>query len=327
MKNSLRGNVAATFAMMVVVPFLISAGAILMSAAALANGDAPVSPGGRAGAAPAAEATAMIAPSLGTGSTSAAEIIASGAVQTPTTVKSGLDSVAYGAFGKPLESIINWDSRTRAHTTSYPNRAIVLLTYNGAHLCTGWLYGTNMVATAGHCVHTGGSSGSWRNPALYRVYPGKDGTASPYGSCGVTRLSSVTGWTQSKDFHYDYGALRLNCTIGNTVGWFGMYNNTAPNNTPAIIGGYPGDKPLTQWTSADKIRASSTTMLAYRMDTVGGHSGSPIWHDRDEALATTGAWGIGVHNYGVGAFGTNMNSAARLTSARITNYVNWRNAK
>lgn len=67
-------------------------------------------------------------------------------------------------------------------------------------------------------------------------------------------------------------------------------------------------------------------MIAYRMDTVGGHSGSPIWHDRDEALASDGAWAIGVHNYGVGAFGTNANSAARLTSSRIANYAKWRDA-
>ena len=155
---------------------------------------------------------------------------------------------------------------------------------NGAHLCTGWLYSPRDVATAGHCVHTGGAGGTWRNRTQMRVYPGRNGTASPFGSCTVARPSSVVGWTQNGDFRFDYGHMRLNCTVGNTVGWFGMYAHPSPTNQPAIIGGYPGDKPRTQWTSADKIRSFSNEMLSYRMDTVGGHSGSPIWHDRDEAL-------------------------------------------
>jgi glutamyl endopeptidase len=149
---------------------------------------------------------------------------------------------------------------------------------------------------------------------------------SPFGSCGASRLHSVVGWTRNDDVRFDYGAIRLNCSIGRTVGWFGMYQHSSPNGQPAIIGGYPGDKPRTQWTSADRIRAFSNEMLAYRMDTIGGHSGSPIWHDRDEALATSGAWAIGVHNYGVGVFGTQTNASARLTNVRISNYVTWRDA-
>jgi glutamyl endopeptidase len=293
-----------------------------------APGDTPVSSNGRGGPAPRAAAEAAVSPSFGTGSTDAGEIRARGAsMALPKSFPSdGLATVARGKVGRSLRSIINWDSRTRAYTTAYPNRAIVFIEYNGAHLCTGWLYSPSMVATAGHCVHTGGSSGAWRDRTLYRVYPGRNGGASPYGFCGVTQLRSVVGWTVNGDFRYDYGAMRLNCTVGNTVGWFGMYEHSSPTNQPAIIGGYPGDKPRTQWTSADKIRDFSTEMLGYRMDTVGGHSGSPIWHDRDEALATSGAWGIGVHNYGVGAFGSSMNAAARLTGVRIQNYVNWRDA-
>ncbi|MCI0601351.1 MAG: trypsin-like serine protease [Beijerinckiaceae bacterium] len=304
--------------------------AAMSSAAFAASGDAPVSSDGRRGAAP-AEATitdAKVKPSLGTGATDPKSMRAAGAEPAAETSfpPNGLSTVAYGKGGPAPESIINWDSRLRQFTRNYPTRAIVFIEYNGAHLCTGWLYAPHIVATAGHCVHTGGSSGSWRRRTLFRVYPGRDGAVSPYGSCTAARLHSVVGWTQNDDPAFDYGAIRLNCTVGNTTGWFGMYTPGAPNNTPAIISGYPGDKPRDQWLSADKIRQTSNERIAYRMDTIGGHSGSPIWHDRNEALAATGAWAFGVHNYGVGSFGTNANSAARLTAVRIQNYVNWRDA-
>lgn len=306
----------------------VAAMVVPLGVAQAASGDRPTGPGGVVGPAPSAsEATAVVAPSRGAASSSADALREAGAIAAGEQAfpANGMSTVAYGSTGLKGESIINWDSRTRAYTTSYPNRAIVFIEYNGAHLCTGWLYASNMVATAGHCVHTGGSSGSWRTASLYKVYAGRDGTVSPYGFCTVKWLRSVTGWTVSNNFRFDYGAMRLNCTVGNTVGWFGMYEHTSPVGQPAIVGGYPGDKPRTQWTSADRIRYVSTEMIGYRMDTVGGHSGSPVWHDRDEGLATSGAWGIGVHNYGVGALGTTANSAARLTAARITNYVNWKN--
>ena len=309
---------------------LIAAAVVPMSTATLAaSGDTPVASSGAVGRAPVASsaAAAGVAPSLGTGSTNQDEVASSGATVAPSQPfpENGLATVAHGSLGPEPESIINWDSRTRAYTTSYPNRAIVFIELNGAHLCTGWMYSPRMVVTAGHCVHTGGTSGAWRARTQMRVYPGRDGTASPYGFCTVARLHSVLGWTRDKNFRFDYGAMRLNCNVGNTVGWFGLYTPSEPTGLAAIIGGYPGDKPRTQWTAADKIRSYSNEMISYRMDSVGGHSGSPIWNDRDEGLASNGAWGFGVHNYGVGAFGSNMNSAARLTGVRIQNYINWRN--
>jgi glutamyl endopeptidase len=230
------------------------------------------------------------------------------------------------------ETVLNWDSRMRARTTHYPNRAIVLITIgtNNAHLCTGWMISKDTVATAGHCVHTGGSGGAWRDRTTMKVWAGRDGTSSPHGSCTVKRLHSVTGWTNSGNQLYDYGAMRLNCTVGNATGWFGMRSQAGTsdfNNQPAIISGYPGDKSQQQWLSADKVRSSQALRLCYRMDTVGGHSGSPIWNDRNEALGTSGAWAIAVHAYGAASStcGPFLNSGPRLTQTRINNYASWKN--
>lgn len=302
---------------------------VAMSSAAFAAGDAPVSSDGRGGAAPAESANAKVEPSLGTGATDLKSIRAAGAEAAAerSFPANGLSTVAHGNYGKgepSQESIIGWDSRLRVYTRNYPTRAIVFIEFNGNHLCSGFMYSPRMVATAGHCVHTGGTAGAFRNKNLMKVYAGRDGALSPFGFCTVLRLHTVVGWATNNDPRFDYGAMRLNCTVGNTVGWFGMYTPGAPDNTPATISGYPGDKPRDQWTSSDKIRQTSNERIAYRMDTIGGHSGSPVWHDRTEATAATGTWTIGVHNYAVGSFGVNTNSAARLTGVRIGNYINWR---
>ena len=131
----------------------------------------------------------------------------------------------------------------------------MLITFTGGR-CSGWLYGNDIVATAGHCVHDGGPGGNWKQNV--QVFPGRNGNSSPYGSCTARRLHSVNGWVNSSNEEYDYGAIKLNCSIGNTTGWFGYWWQSASlNNGGSIINGYPGDKPLTQWKSADSVRVSS----------------------------------------------------------------------
>lgn len=305
---------------------------LMVASAALAgSGDAPTASDGSRGAAPSGEsASTLVTPSRGSDATDISRLRSEGAQPAANTPfpTDGMATVARGAERAGTRSVIGYDSRRRVYTNLYPSRAIVFIELNGAHLCTGFMYSPNMVATAGHCVHTGGSTGAWRSRIQMRVYAGRDGAASPFGFCTVARLHSVTGWTQSANPRFDYGAMRLNCTVGSTVGWFGLYapSDSVLLNSPAIVSGYPGDKPRDQWTSSDKIRQVIPEMIAYRMDTIGGHSGSPVWHDRDEATSASGAWAIGVHNYGTGlGLFNNANSAARLSSARITNYVNWRN--
>jgi glutamyl endopeptidase len=310
----------------------------LGSGAAFAQGrDRPVADGPvtRTSTELAPASNGEIAPFMGSESSSRADLTAAGVEFLSVDGPAPLSDLVQGLMSEAeaAESILGWDSRMRMQTTAaMANRATGLITIgtNNAHLCTGWLYAPHMVATAGHCVHTGGSSGAWRDRRTMRFWPGRDGTSAPYGSCTVARLHSVLGWTRDGNALYDYGAMRLNCTVGNTVGWFGMYAlsaNNAMNNQPAIITGYPGDRAQQQWLSADKVRVSEALRLCYRMDTIGGHSGSPIFHDRSEALSTNGPWAIAVHAYGAASSGTcpSMNWAPRLTGVRINNYISWRN--
>jgi len=217
------------------------------------------------------------------------------------------------------EVILGMDTRERNYTTTYPSRAKVLITFTGGR-CSGTMIGPNTVSTAGHCVHTGGAGGAWRPLASFRVYPGRDGGLSPYGVCTARALYSVAGWTNSANEEYDYGAIKLTCTIGNTVGWFGM-TTTTPTLFPSLVGGYPGDKPLTQWQGSDRVRAVSTRQAFYLNDTFGGMSGSAVWHDAN------GPYMFGIHAYGTHGAGNHAiyNHGVRLVTAIFNNLVAWKN--
>lgn len=225
------------------------------------------------------------------------------------------------------ESIIGADQRVRINpTTTYPARATVLITFSAGR-CTGWLINANTVATAGHCVGPG-SGGQFYPVSSYRIFPGRNGSASPYGSCTAKRLYSVTGWLNQGKDDYDYGAIKLNCNVGNTTGWYGYFWQSASLlNLPTIINGYPGDKPLTQWQSTDRVRVNQTRRTFYQNDTVGGMSGAPVWYNRSGA-GCSGVCAMAIHAYGVyngPPFSTN-NHGTRITQQVFNNLTAWRNA-
>lgn len=225
---------------------------------------------------------------------------------------------------KGQESIIGADTRVLVNpTTTYPARATVLITFSAGR-CTGWLINRNTVVTAGHCVHQG-QGGSFYPTASFRVYPGRNGGASPYGSCSARWLATVNGWTQSSDDRYDYGAIKLNCSIGNTTGWYGYFTTgSSLTGLPTIINGYPGDKPLTQWRANDLVRVTQARRVFYQNDTIGGMSGSPVYYNRGGC----GICSMAIHAYGTyngPPFSTN-NHGTRITQDVFNNLTSWRNA-
>lgn len=226
------------------------------------------------------------------------------------------------------ESVIGVDSRYRIYPSQsgHPERAIGLITFkqgSGSYICTGWMIGKDTVATAGHCVHSGGSSGVWSTDVLF--YPGRDAASSPYGSCSAKRLYSVSGWTSNKSANYDYGAIKLNCSIGNTTGWFGFFWQTASlTGLPVQVSGYPGDKPSgTHWSGSGDIEVSETYKTRYKIDTAGGQSGGPVFQTDREGSYCTGPCVNTIHAYGLSA---GRNSGTRIRQAVYNNLINWRNA-
>jgi glutamyl endopeptidase len=308
---------------------VVAAAATMMSQPVQANDQTPVFSNGVVGELPAVEAMAKengIGPATGSGRLSDDMLAESlrGFIPSVSHIK-GLQPVG----GNGIESVLGVDTRIRAYTTTYPARATALITFTGGW-CTGWFYGPNVVATAGHCVHSG-PGGTWKQNV--RVYPGYDAGSAPYGSYPAKWLASVIGWTNSGDERYDYGVIKLSTNAGNTVGWYGFWWQTASlNNTPSIILGYPGDKSPTQsqWVAVDKTRVTQERQVFYKNDTFGGMSGSAVWEDRPagSSFCANGPCAYAIHAYGLHGSSphSNHNHGTRIVQAVFDNLIAWRNA-
>lgn len=222
-------------------------------------------------------------------------------------------------------SIIGTDSRFRVTpTTSYPASATVLIERNGSLWCTGWMISKDTLLTAGHCVHSGGSGGTWYTGLTFK--PGSDGGSAPYGTYASRGTWSLNGWVNSGNWNYDAAIVKLSGAVGNTVGWYGMWWQSASlNGLFTRVSGYPGDKPKTQWMSYDDVRATETEKVYYQNDTVGGMSGSPVWQYRaaGSAYCGGGPCAMAIHAYGVGGSGyaATNNSGTRITQAKFTTFM------
>ena len=240
------------------------------------------------------------------------------------------ESGTTATHGNGQESIIGADSRVKiTATTSFPYRAVVHITRNGSGWCTGWMINANTVATAGHCVAPGGTGAFYTG--TFRVFPGRATGPRPRWPCTARRLNSVNGWVSSGDERYDYGALKLNCTVGNRTGWFGFWWQSASlTGLSTTTSGYPGDKAFgTMWRSADRVRATQERQIFYQNDTIGGQSGSPVYQNRAAGSSfCVGQCSMAIHAYGLhgAAPHSTNNHGTRITQAVFNNLIAWRNA-
>ena len=104
---------------------------------------------------------------------------------------------------------------------------------------------------------------------------------------------------------------------GQKLGSFGFkaFPNQVLLGTPAVLGGYPGDKPFAElWGMRRKIKAATATTLVYDIDTMGGQSGAPLYIKHGGKRYV-----VGIHNYGAAT----GNSATRVTPAVMANFKKW----
>jgi len=232
-----------------------------------------------------------------------------------------------GVEGAPLgtESVIGADGRVQVTPTStYPARVVGQIegfdNVVGGYICTGWLIDQNTILTSGHCVHPPGTASNNFAESL-DFYAGRDGNVDPQPGCSATSFFTPTEWSVNESEYADWALVQLDCTVGDTVGWFGFFSvpgKTALRLSQARVQGYPGDQPAgTQWGMTDRIEASQTKMVFYDLDTFGGQSGSPVWKNR---TSCGGPCGMAVHSYGNNhSTGPHVsyNHGPRITNARF----------
>ena len=220
-----------------------------------------------------------------------------------------------------IEAIVDRDDRVQiTQTTLIPWRRLCALRIQfpsgSSFRGTGFLVGPRAVVTAGHCVYLR-NQGGWARKV--EVIPGCNGTARPFGQVESMAFRSVGGWVNSNKPESDYGCIVLPAGAfnGRNLGSFGFAAFEAPAllAQPAVIAGFPGDKPpYEMWGAARALKGVTAKTLLYNTATMGGQSGAPVYIKRNGQRYV-----VGIHNYG----SSTGNTATRITRPVYDRLLAW----
>lgn len=214
-------------------------------------------------------------------------------------------------------SVIGEDDReVIIDTRNHPFRAVVQLiietgTSGKARSCTGVVVSEDTILTVAPCLVEDG-----RFVQNVTAIPGRNVGMAPFGSCVSERVfvaeDYLNGIAESNPQFalYQLAAVRLDCPIGERVGYLGLEATEEIYNNFELLG-YPTNiQPVgRQWKSRGKFREElQAGILLHDADTGPGSEGSPIISDDGQTV-------VAIH---IGS-----GTAIRLTSSRIRQIKDW----
>jgi glutamyl endopeptidase len=210
------------------------------------------------------------------------------------------------------------DDRQRVIVTEDPPWCWIcslLITTGDGRRClgSGWVAGPRLIVTAGHCVHT--RLGGWARRIEVLVGRNEGARLSAHLS---SDLHSVWGWTERKDWEYDYGAVILPepIRVKGSFRYQALPDNRLNTLLYAHVAGYPDDRPPpgTLWGSSRSLSPVLPRSIPYSVSTFNGQSGGPVFYkDGSDRCA------VGIHTYG----GPQANCATRITQEVYNNIAAW----
>ena len=179
--------------------------------------------------------------------------------------------------------VLGSDNRTRATPTNYyPRNAIGQLVLGDGSVCSGVLYGPNVVVTAAHCLY---SNGGWKGFPNWTFYPGRDGASAPM-ACSPSTAFILGGFPSSNTPQNDLGGVKLNCWIGGSTGngyypLVAIYSAIQTYIDGLYIVGYPvyaqGQYVAgQQWEDVGRLIYDTSYLKTLNTDLTGGQSGG-LW--------------------------------------------------
>lgn len=252
---------------------------------------------------------------------------------------------AVGSLGAPYTStrvfpMFSGTSATFSADRSYPYITVGKLFFSiggSPFVCSAAVIQRRVVATAGHCVHSGTTSGFHSNFVFVPAF--RDG-AAPFKSWNWRYVATTATWSGgggSVPNAADYGMIEFAdqplstgappSKLGNVVGWLGWQTANLVNNHTSKLG-YPCNLDSCQKMQdvmSNAFRTTAPNNVEYGSDARGGSSGGP-WVQNFSTLASGGGTGtnaglnqvVGVTSYIYNDLAPKVQGASILDSRWIS---------
>lgn len=158
---------------------------------------------------------------------------------------------------------------------------------------TGFLFGPNDVATAGHCLFNE-EHGDLESVEFYLGVNGSLAGATKYDG---TNFTIPIEYTEDLNYRYDYGVFEIDENAGHTAGYFG-WNTSVANNELVHLTGFPADKGLQLWLGFGNVGTIGDKTISYDVDSTPGQSGSPVYNSQTRQVKAIHIEGANIHNLG-----------------------------